>query len=439
MKNKFLLASMALLAAAGLASCVTDEEPKLQKPTEFVLNTPPMANQLYVFDCDSKGNSINDITFTVSQPNYGGVATTPTYTVQVARSIEDFAKWDAEQNAPETPDTPDTPEGDGTRADELPLTAMVDYSSTDATLTIDGEKFCNAVNTIYGLTLANAKDEPHPVAVRVFASIANASYADIWSNPIAINVRSYVKPVPDRIWIIGQCSGWNITNEEMYLEEEEIGSKIYVGDYTIKAGEFMFRFYDVLGNWDHFSIGSQVDDNPIDIKDAAGEVITELPEDGITLPCIQETGGVNPKGSWNIPGWQGGKVHFVVDLNNNTVTLSPGQAKKVYLVGAPNGWNINSDAMALVEREEGTGIYTGTIEINAGDFQFRFYSQLGDWETNSLGAGEPDSPVDITVGASGYTGPVVNGKGSWKYDAWPGGQCQMTLDLKKMEVTFLKL
>ena len=82
---------------------------------------------------------------------------------------------------------------------------------------------------------------------------------------------------------------------------------------------------------------------------------------------------------------------------------------------------------------------TGTIEINAGDFEFRFYSQLGDWETNSLGAGEPDSPVDITVGASGYTGPVVNGKGKWKYAAWPGGQCQMTLDLKKMEVTFLKL
>lgn len=430
---------MALLAVAGLSSCVADEEPKLQKPTEFVLNTPPMANQLYVFDCDAMGNSLNDITFTVSQPNYGGVATTPTYTVQVARSIEDFAKWDAEQNAPETPDTPDTPEGDGSRADELPLTTMVDFSDTKAVLTIDGEKFCSAVNTIYGLTLANAKDAPHPVAVRVLASIANASYADIWSNPIEINVRSYVKPVADKIWIIGQCSGWNITSEAMPLTEDAIGSKVYVGDYTIKAGEFQFRFYDVLGNWDHFSIGSQVEDNPIKLTDATGAEITSLPEEGITLPCLQEVGGVNPKGSWEITGWQGGKVHFVVDLNTNTVTLTPGQAKKIYLVGAPQGWGINSEAMALTEQEEGSDIYQGTFDIAAGDFQFRFYSKLGDWETNSLGSQEADAPVEISVGGSGYTGAVVNGKGSWQDPSWPGGKCQITVDLKKMEVTFLKI
>ncbi len=41
MKNKIFIGSLALMAAAGLTSCVADTEPRLQKPTEFVLNTPP--------------------------------------------------------------------------------------------------------------------------------------------------------------------------------------------------------------------------------------------------------------------------------------------------------------------------------------------------------------------------------------------------------------
>lgn len=436
MKNKFFIASLALLASAGLASCVADTEPKLQKPTEFVLNTPPLAQQLYVFDADEKGNSINDITFTVSQPNYG-VATTPTYTIQVARDEADFAKWDAEQALPD--EGTDVPEGqaDGEYAD-CPLTAMVDYSSTVAAMTISGEKFCEAVNKIYGLTLANAKDAPHPVSVRVKASVENAEYADIWSNVVNINVRSYVKPVPDNIYLVGAPQGWNITGEDMALTEQEIGSKIYVGDFTIKAGEFMFRFYDELGNWDHFSIGSQVEDNPMSIQ-VGGVDITSLPEEGIVLPCLQETGGVNPKGSWQIPGWQGGKVHIVVDLNKNEVTFTPGQAKKVYIVGAPQGWNINGTSMPLVELEEGTDVYTGTYNIAAGDFQFRIYKVLGDWDTNSIGSQEADAPVAISVTSAGLTVDCVEGKGSWQDSSWAGGDVKISLDLKAMKVTFTKL
>jgi len=429
MKNKLIIASMALLGMAGFTSCVADKEPELKKPTEFVLNTPPAADQLYMFDCDSKGNSVNDITFTVSQPNYG-VACVTTYKVQVAKSEADFALWDEQQK---------NEEGAEAQADDLPLAEFVDFSTENAKITIDGEKFCTAVNKVYGLTMQNVKDQSHPVAVRVHAEVTGAKNSAIWSNAITLKqVLSYVKPVPDQIWLIGAPQGWNITGDPKYvLTETEIGNKIYTGDFTIKAGEFMFRFYDQLGSWDHFSIGSQVEDNPLDIK-VGGQAITKLPEEGITLPCLQEVGGVNPKGSWNIPGWEGGKVHIEVNLNTNQVTFTPGQSKKVYLIGACNGWDINKSALYLTETEDGSNIYSGTVAIDAGAFTFRFYSKLGDWETNSIGSQEPDENTDITVPAAGITLDCVNGKGKWNDASWAGGNLEITLDLNTMKVTFKK-
>lgn len=418
---------MALTLAAGmsLTGCKADTEPRLEKPTEFVLNMPPMGDQLYVFDCNANGVSLNDITFTVSQPNYG-LSTTPSYTVQLARSEADFAKWDQLQT--EGKESEETEDG-------LPLAVMLPGSTTSATITFDGEVFCTAVNQLYGLTLANVKNEPHPVAVRVHAALASAAYSAIWSNAILINVRSYVKPVPDQIWIIGACQGWDITNGKMVLEETEIGNKIYAGDYNIPAGEFQLRFYDELGNWDAFSIGSQYEDNPIAVEGVTGG---ELPEEGVTMPCYQSEKNNPAKGSWQIEGWKGGKVHFEVNLNDNTVKFVPAQARKIYVVGACQGWKIDSAAMALKETEDGSEIYTGTFNINAGEFQFRFYRALGDWETGSVGSQVDDSPVDITVPANGIVVDCVDGKGSWKDDAWAGGDLSISVNLKEMKVTFTK-
>lgn len=425
MKNKLIIASVALLGVAGFTACTMDTEPRLEAPTEFVLNTPPMANNLYVFDCNASGVSQNDITFTVSQPNYG-VATTPTYTVQVARCEADFAKWDQQQA--DGDESNETAEG-------LPLTVMVDGSSTDAKITLDGEVFCTAVNQLYGLTLENVKNEPHPVAVRVHAEVAAAAYSSIWSNAILIYVRSYIKPVADKIWIIGACQGWDISNGDMVLEENEIGSKIYVGDYNIPAGQFQFRFYDELGDWDAFSIGSQYPDNPIAVE---GAIDGELPEEGLTLPCYQSEKGNPAKGSWQIDGWKGGKVHFEVNLNDNTVTFSPGQSRKIYIVGACQGWNVTSDKMALKETVDGSDVYEGTFTINEGEFMFRFYKQLGDWDVGSIGSQEADSPVEITVPAAGLVVDCVEGKGAWSDPSWAGGDLTISVDLKGMKVTFTK-
>lgn len=440
MKNKLLIASLALLGAAGLSSCVTDETPKLEIPAEgsFTLNTPEFANQVYIFDCDDQGVSLNNIDLSWSQPQYG-VACTPEYKVQLARKWEDFAKWDIAQAEADKPDADPQTKAD---ADELPLAVFVDWTTTDAKVSVDGEKFCMAVNELYGLTLQNAKDEIHPVAIRIHSEVPNAPQSAIFtSNEVTVNVLSYVKPVPDRIYIIGACSGWNISNGEMYLEESEIGNRIYVGDYTIQAGQFMFRFYDELGNWDAFSIGSQMDDSPIDIKDADGNAISEIPEDGITLPCLQYSKAAgNPKGSWQIQNWKGGKVHFVVNLNDNTVTLTPGQSRKVYVIGQVNGWDINSDKVYLSETEDNSNIYTNDLDIKGNEFEFRFYTSLGDWENGSIGFSEPDANNAITVTTAGNEYPAVPGKGKYKDESWTtDGKCRITLDVNAKKVTFQKL
>lgn len=436
MKNKLFIASLALLAAGGLTSCVTDTEPRLNKPTEFKLNTPAFAEQLYVFDCDDEGNSLNDITFTVSQPNYG-VACMPNYTVQVARDEADFAKWDQQQAENGNKDE------EGTKADGeegLPLTVMVDIATTTASITIPGETFCNAVNELYDLNINNVKDSAHPVAVRVHAEVENAPNSAIWSNPVTVNVLSYVRPVPDKIWIVGACNDWAIATSTMALVETEIGSRVYEGDYKIDAGKFILRFYDELGDWDTLSIGSQFADNALDVIDASGAPVSTLTEEGVTMPCVQSEKGNPAKGSWQIQNWTGGKVHFVVDLNTNQVTFSLAPAAKIYIIGACQGWAIDSDKMYLSETEEGSKVYQGKWNIDAGSFMLRFYSELGDWDNNSIGSQEPDNPVEISVPASGESfDVVVGGKGSWSDPSWAGGECQITLDLNINRVTFIKL
>ena len=86
---------MALPLAIGacFTSCKDDTQPRLEIPTEFVLNTPSMADQTYIFRDDENYKNLNDITFTVSQPNYG-VGVTPAYYVQLAKSEADFTAWD---------------------------------------------------------------------------------------------------------------------------------------------------------------------------------------------------------------------------------------------------------------------------------------------------------------------------------------------------------
>ena len=54
MKKISIIASLLLLLGIGVSGCKEDTQPRLEIPTEFVLNTPPAAEQLYIFRADSK-------------------------------------------------------------------------------------------------------------------------------------------------------------------------------------------------------------------------------------------------------------------------------------------------------------------------------------------------------------------------------------------------
>jgi hypothetical protein len=114
----------------------------------------------------------------------------------------------------------------------------------------------------------------------------------------------------------------------------------------------------------------------------------------------------------------------------------------IYLVGAPEGWAgpdvANADhyePWKLYDLAD-NGVYTGTFEIPAGSFMFRFYTALTGWDSDSFGSQEVDNPIDITLTDGVYTGVAMKGKGSWNLPDWAGGKVAMEVDVNNGKVTF---
>lgn len=290
MKKIAVLSALALVLTMTLTGCKEDTQPRLDYPTTFQLNTPPFAHQEYIVD---EGGYIE---FTCSQADYG-MGTTPQYQLEVAKPVEGVE----DANLAWVP---------------------VEYTTTQAKMVIPAEPFCMAVCSAYEWDDPEMANDPVPVKVRCVSRILNApkdengtSRYDITSNVISLDqVKVYFAvKLPDYIYLIGQPQGWNINDASMPLEETEIGSRVYKGTYEIKAGEFQFRFYDEVGNWDWFSIGAQDEDATVDITMTDGEYTGPVFYD----PATEKAG----KGGWNIPGWPGGNVEMTVNLNSMTVVF----------------------------------------------------------------------------------------------------------------------
>ena len=89
-KLSYILFSLLGMVLAT-TSCTGPEEenPVLQTPTKFVLNTPAAANQYVDLGYDKENGTVN---FTCSQPDYG-FAGSVTYTMQVSLD-ESFAEYE---------------------------------------------------------------------------------------------------------------------------------------------------------------------------------------------------------------------------------------------------------------------------------------------------------------------------------------------------------
>lgn len=121
------------------------------------------------------------------------------------------------------------------------------------------------------------------------------------------------------------------------------------------------------------------------------------------------------------------------------------QPGEIFLIGTPQGWNIDSSEMVLKEpdSEIDSHVYYGTFDLAPNDdgyIMFRFYTALGDWEANSIGYQEPDNATDFDVETEFENGvfesAAVKGKGSWNFINWEGGTMNIKVDLNTMKVVF---
>ena len=70
------------------------------------------------------------------------------------------------------------------------------------------------------------------------------------------------------------------------------------------------------------------------------------------------------------------------------------EAKKVALVGEFNGWN-PEEAIALKKQKDGS--FKGTLELGAGEYQFRYILDDAKWENDWAADKYVAAGVDATV------------------------------------------
>lgn len=410
MKKLYILASLAV-AAAAFTSCEADKEPiyHAPEPATFVLNTPPMANQLYIL---TDGGSVN---LTTSQPDYG-VATTTQYSVDVTLDSE-FKEA-----------TPD-----GEEANYKTITPKV---PTQAQIELDAKTLDEALCQLMGISsFAQYPEEgiaPVKVTMRAHAWITNIASSECVSNNIILESVQLFNPfpqVPGFVYLVGSPTGWNDPvegNSKLYadwaIEETGVGTGIYEGSVNIPAGAQEFRFYTQLSGWDtpNASLGAP----------AAGTVINFSSSDLSLDPTYTQN-------NWKTDeSWAGGDVTFVFDLTDEAapkITAKEGKFMKetyVYLVGSMAGWAEPSEASAaiyenwrLIDRG-GTGIYTNTFNIAAGDLYFRVYPELTGWGATPYSSDNGGSDLNMTLGDA-YK--CVTGEGCWTFN-WAGGDLTFVLD-----------
>lgn len=219
----------------------------------------------------------------------------------------------------------------------------------------------------------------------------------------------------------------------MILESTTDG--IYSGTFYVPADKFSLYFSPKFTDegWNTAAYYAGTED--IDLVSNLDETATG------TFDLTQATTG----GRWTISDWEGGDVAVTINLNENTVKFSvPSLApKQLYVIGQFTNWVVPSAAntahyanYALRETTIGSNIYKGTFYISSGSAQFRFYTELSGWEVGALGCQAYDNPIDYQMTEGQFSGTLVDGKGTWNFPDWAGGNMNMTVDLNNYTVFF---
>ncbi len=336
---------MAALAVAGLASCQDDQDPKISTATEFLLNTPPMAEQTMVLSPEGTA------TFTVSQPNYG-LTLAPTYGLEVSLT-ENFTA---------------IKEGTYVNVDDeevaIPAYVVIPLESQiRAELVVKQSNLASAICAMRGIGNADdfTEEDPRPLYVRATSIVGNQPSTAITSNVIKL---SYVKEycalesnvALDVLWTPGGANNWNFDDAMRIPAAEE---NVYKG-YMAVNGDFKFTHQAGWTTPGNYGCGDGF------AKD----------ENGVWTGTLIENGG-------NFSGVEAGLYWAEVTITNpntandeeaGTVKLIPITA--VGIIGDFNGWGGDVE----MTPEPGFGVWKAeNVDLGNGGWKFRMNN---DWVYN---------------------------------------------------------
>ena len=166
----------------------------------------------------------------------------------------------------------------------------------------------------------------------------------------------------------GTLNDWGVTDELSYQ-----GKGIYTFTKTLSAASYEFKI--ASEDWSTVDYGSGEGDASVMIGTAEQLSVAGA---NMTLDIAEQ-----------------GEYQFVFDASDlNNVTLKVLNAEMfaqtpVFIRGSLNGWGTDNPLMY-----EGNAVYSTSIELEAGDYEFKVASE--DWSTVDYG-GAGDAPV-ATIG-----------------------------------------
>jgi pullulanase len=170
------------------------------------------------------------------------------------------------------------------------------------------------------------------------------------------------------IYVRGTLNDWGVTDELSYQ-----GKGIYTFTKTLSAASYEFKV--ASEDWSTVDYGSAESDANVMVGTAEQLSVAGA---NMTLDIAEQ-----------------GEYQFVFDASDlNNVTLKVLNAEMfaqtpVFIRGSLNGWGTDNPLMY-----EGNAVYSTSIELEAGDYEFKVASE--DWSTVDYG-GAGDAPV-ATIG-----------------------------------------
>lgn len=319
--------ALALAVLPFMASCETDtdDNPTLQHPTSFVLNTPAYATS-NVYDL-ANSESVN---LTTSQPDYGFPVVT-TYEVQVSLNQAFTSVTGAE-----------VPEGINY------TTLMSPYPQ--ANMNVSATELNNAIVTLYQTDNGGADPSGRVLNayVRLAAHVANVDDSYCYSNVITLPVVvSYRATMPTEVYVAA--------------------SSIHGGT----EGKALAPVYGMEGQWYgmvYMAAGASLTWGDADSQTNGYALTTAVNDQANAETHEAADGGIE----FTNAGWY--VLHFNISVANNavnsTLTVYPGAA---YTTGAPSygegDWLDGDASKALTAPADASGEWVSPAFIAGGELR----------------------------------------------------------------------